>query len=67
MSGVFTSHYDLGDLVYLITDEDKSTRMVTSIRFLLGGTVIYQLSAGATATDHYPEELRMSSPVESGG
>lgn len=48
--------YDLGDIVYLITDPDQLERMVTGIRIRPSG-VIYSITHSTLETDHYDIEL----------
>ena len=64
MAGVFTSEFDLGERVVVVTDSEALIRIVVSIRYLLGGSCIYQLSGGTNVTDHFAEELRRPSAVE---
>ena len=48
--------YDIGDLVYLVTDPEQCLRMVTSI--LLGpNSVMYIVSCGHETSEHYAIEL----------
>ena len=48
--------YDFGQIVYLLTDKEQSSRIVTSIK-LLKNYLIYELTAGITVTQHYDFEI----------
>lgn len=48
-------HY-IGDIVYLITDEDQKPRIVTRILITPNG-VMYYLSNGTSETCHYSIEI----------
>jgi len=48
--------FEIGDIVFLITDEDQVKRMVTGI-FLTQNEVIYYLSKGTDETKHYGFEM----------
>ena len=48
--------YDIGDLVYLVTDISQKERMVTAITVTVGGH-IYVLSCGDDTTEHYEIEI----------
>lgn len=50
------AEYELGDLVYLVTDQDQEQRMVTGIMYR-PGTVLYLLSGGDKETEHYGIEI----------
>lgn len=58
MAGIFSSEFDLGEMVAIVTDEDQKPRMITCVRFLMSGGCIYQLNCGTETTDHYTQELR---------
>lgn len=49
--------YNLGDIVYLVTDIEQLERMVTQIDFRLGGSIIYTLAQGTVETSHYEKEM----------
>ena len=49
--------YQIGDVVYLITDPDQSERLVTAIHIYPQGLVSYRLSYGTTETYHYEMEI----------
>ena len=53
--------FELGDIVYLKTDEEQLKRIVTSIQ-LSGGSmddkvISYELSQGDTSSEHYDSEI----------
>ena len=49
--------YNLGDIVYLITDVEQIERMVTEVKFIIGGSIIYTLAQGTVETTHYEQEM----------
>lgn len=51
------TEFQLGQIVYLITDEDQLPRMVTGITIRPGGTNIYHLSMSGDETTHYAIEI----------
>ena len=48
--------YDIGDIVYLKTDEDQSMRIITSITVCIN-SLIYSLSLASQETQHYDFEI----------
>lgn len=48
--------YDIGDTVYLITDQEQKQRIVTAIIIKPGGTSYY-LSCAEITTEHYSFEI----------
>ena len=52
-----STEYKLGQIVYLLTDEDQLPRMVTGITIRPGGTNIYHLSMSGEETSHYSIEI----------
>lgn len=48
--------YEIGQVVFLITDEDQKKRMITSIRISCNG-IMYNLSCGTEDTVHYEIEI----------
>ena len=54
---VIENKFELGELVYLSTDEDQKQRMVTKIYIHLDGSLIYQLSCGTMYSEHYEKEI----------
>jgi hypothetical protein len=53
---VIENQYNLGDIVYLITDVTNLPRMVIEIRLTKNGTT-YALAQGEETTVHYEIEL----------
>ena len=49
--------YEPGDLVYLITDEDQSPRMVLSFTWDGSTEIMYTLMRGTTSSTHYSKEI----------
>jgi hypothetical protein len=53
---VIDNIFDIGDVVYLITDHEQEARIVTHL-IVTGGDVQYNLSCGLTLTTHYGIEI----------
>jgi hypothetical protein len=49
--------FDLGELVYLITDDEQHQRLVIGIVVCIDGGILYDLSCGLTNSKHYPQEI----------
>lgn len=49
--------YKLGEGVYLITDQQQLKRMVTGIRFLIGGSILYDLAYDVETSCHHEGEI----------
>lgn len=54
---VVDNKYEFGETVYLKTDEEQKTRIVTSIKVFPYGEVIYVLSCGVAMSEHYDFEI----------
>lgn len=54
---VIENEFELGQIVYLITDIESHARMVTRMQINLNGGIQYCLSFGSTDTWHYAKEL----------
>ena len=54
---LYKSEYELGDMVYLKTDEDKNVRIITGIKFYIGGSILYTLCLNTTESMHYGIEF----------
>jgi hypothetical protein len=56
--------FKTGSFVYLVTDPCQYKRMVTSITYNIGGSVVYGLSLGdMEPTLHYAEEISKEEDV----
>lgn len=53
---VIESKYEIGDMVYLITDPDGYPRMVTSI-IVNKYDILYRLNLGTSSSEHYDYEI----------
>ena len=53
---MFESLYNLGDIVFLITDSDQSRRIITGIDIRISGAV-YELSCGQNTSTHFDFEF----------
>jgi len=54
---VIKNKYDIGELVYLITDTEQHERIVTAIKVFPGGVLMYQLAMGGFDSSHYECEI----------
>lgn len=48
-----------GELIYLITDPYQFKRMITGIKFNLGGSIMYDVSIGSETSVHYEQEISL--------
>lgn len=48
--------FEIGEIVFLITDEDQSERMITGY-IVRPGLIIYFVSKGTAETTHYEIEI----------
>lgn len=48
--------YNIGDVVFLVTDTEQKERLVTGI-IIRPGSVMYYLACGTNETGHYAEEI----------
>lgn len=51
------NRHNIGEVVYLLTDEDQSKRVVTSISIRSGGYITYELSCGVETSYHVETEI----------
>ena len=54
---VIDNKYEIGDIVYIVTDEDQKKRMVTSIVIYKAGEIVYKIVCGTNYSEHYDFEL----------
>lgn len=54
---IINTTYDLGELVYLVTDTKSEQRIITVMEIRSGGTVGYYLACGAEGSWHYEDEI----------
>lgn len=54
---VIDNEFNIGDYVYLKTDEEQKKRIVTGIGIKSAGLLIYQVCCGVEYTDHYEFEM----------
>jgi len=54
---IFESKYDLGQIVYLVTDPEQLPRLVTAVQFTADGGKLYTLALANIYSDHYEIEL----------
>lgn len=53
---ILNCKYNIGDVVYVVTDKEQSARQITGITFRQTG-VIYELTSGTTISHHYEFEI----------
>lgn len=58
----YVSDYELGEFVYLITDDEQKRRLIDSIQFTFEGTS-YRLCCGTTSTWHNQREFTREKTV----
>ena len=56
------NHYDIGDMVYLHTDNDQLQRVVTGI-LVKPSSLTYALSCGSNESWHYDFEITVEKNV----
>lgn len=54
---VIDNEYEIGDIVYLKTDEEQAQRMVVFIKVFKDGELVYSLSRGTIESQHYSFEI----------
>lgn len=54
---VIETKFDIGQTVYLKTDEDQKARIVVRIIVTAPGGIIYGLACGIAETQHYDMEI----------
>lgn len=60
----FNSKYKLGEIVFLITDADQLSRIITSVSFTMDGGIMYCLACGTNETKHYEEEIATTQNIK---
>jgi len=54
---IYESDIDLKDIVYLVTDDGQSPRLVTSVTFTADGGITYGLNVSEYVSKHYRCEI----------
>lgn len=54
---IVDNQYNIGDIVYLKTDEDQLARQVFSIEIYKNGEMMYKLVQGIQTSSHYAFEI----------
>lgn len=54
---IIDNRYNLGQTVYLLTDQEQLSRIVTFIKICPGNIVCYELSCGSHSSEHYDMEI----------
>lgn len=61
---IIDNTFEISEIVYLITDKEQIRRVVTSIKVCPDSSLMYQLSSGTTASDHYDFEISRTEDIE---
>lgn len=54
---VIDNKYNLGEVLYLVTDRDQLKRIVTGIVYCPDNSILYEVINGTLASKHYDFEL----------
>lgn len=54
---VIENEFNIGDIIYLKTDEQNSPRLVVDIKISINNSLTYGLCCGEKYTQHYSQEL----------
>lgn len=54
---IIENKYDFGQTVYLVTDDEQRSRLVTGFRICNHSEIIYYLSYGTIVSEHYDFEI----------
>jgi hypothetical protein len=49
--------FNLGDIVYLITDIDQRARIITGIKVRMNDLLVYELACNCEETNHFEVEI----------
>jgi hypothetical protein len=56
--------YEIGDMVYLITDKEQLSRIVFGLTVYATGECLYKLACGTQISEHYSFELSLEENTE---
>lgn len=54
---VIDNKFNIGDIVYVVTDPDQMGRIITSFEVTPGNVLIYRCYCGTVNSNHYDFEL----------
>lgn len=54
---IIDNKFNIGDIVYLVTDPEQTPRMITAIWVYASGNLRYELSYSEHSTSHYECEI----------
>lgn len=60
---VINNEYEIGDIVYLKTDQDQLPRIVNCIKVFKHGELNYELAQGTLVSLHYEFELQKEKTI----
>lgn len=60
---VIDNKFEIGEIVYLITDEDQKKRVITALNIYPDNVILYELSCGSSASKHYAFEISENKDV----
>lgn len=61
---IINNKFELGSIVYLITDPDQFERMITRIIITMNGAIIYEASCGNCTSLHYDGEMSTKKNIQ---
>jgi hypothetical protein len=61
---VIDNKYEIGSIVYLITDSEQLKRIVLSFECYKNGEILYKIACGTTLSYHYEFELSFEKDIE---
>jgi len=54
---ILDNQFDFFDIVYLKTDDEQLSRVITQISVTPSGAILYELTCGVQASEHYEQEI----------
>lgn len=54
---IIDNKFNIGDMLYLVTDEEQKLRICTAIKISPNSQILYEMSYGSSTSNHYEFEL----------
>ena len=54
---LISNKFEIGELVYLSTDEDQKRRLIAGLKVCPDGLIVYFVSCGTAFSEHYEFEI----------
>jgi hypothetical protein len=54
---IIENKFNIGQIVYLVTDEDQKARLITGLKVCANRSIEYLISCGTAETYHYAIEI----------